>query len=236
MGIAPDSGIISLKILDREGKGNAADVLAGIQWLIDNRERYGIRVANLSIGTPDRGMKDPLVRAVEAAWDRGIVMVIAAGNNGPKENTVTSPGISKKVITVGASDDNKTVQIWGDTLVDFSGRGPTLDCIIKPDVIAPGADIVSCLSSAETVGKKAALNQKIVAQHYLRLSGTSMSTPIVTGAVALLLQKHPKLTPNQVKLMLKESAVSLNYPQNQQGWGLLNVEKLLNQEVIHVES
>lgn len=105
-GIAPDCNIVSIKILNNAGKGSSADVLAGIQWMIDNAERYNIRAANLSIGTSNTSSSDPLVRAVEAAWDRGITVTIAAGNNGPGKGTVTSPGISRKVITVGASDDN----------------------------------------------------------------------------------------------------------------------------------
>ncbi len=227
MGISPEANIVAVKILDDEGKGNAGDVLAGIQWIVDNKERYNIRVANLSIGTDDIGSKDPLVRAVEAAWDAGIVMTIAAGNNGPSPNTVTSPGISRKVITVGASDDNKTVTIWGDTLQNFSGRGPTGECIVKPDIIAPGSDIVSCLSSSVSISSMEAKKLKIVDKFYTQMSGTSMSTPIVAGAVASLLQRKPNLTPDQVKLKLKYSTVSLNYSQNQQGWGLLNVERFV---------
>ncbi len=226
-GIAPECNIVAVKILDCEGRGNSADVLAGLQWIIDNRNEYNIRVANLSIGTEDIGTRDPLVRAVEAAWDAGIVMTIAAGNNGPEFSTITSPGVSRKVITVGASDDNKAVQIWGDTLENFSGRGPTLDCIIKPDVIAPGADIISCLSANIFKPTTSKNEYKIVSEHYMQLSGTSMSTPIVAGAVAVLLQKEPHLSPDQVKLRLKKSSTSLNYSQNQQGWGLINVEKFV---------
>ena len=105
-GVAPNANIVSVKVLDAAGRGNATDALAGIQWVIDNRERYNIRVANLSIGTKDTGSNDPLVRAVEAAWDAGIVMIVAAGNNGPAKQSITSPGTSRKVITVGASDDH----------------------------------------------------------------------------------------------------------------------------------
>ena len=226
-GIAPGANIAAVKILDSEGKGDAADVLAGVQWLIDNKERYNIRVANLSIGTADVGSADPLVRAVEAAWDAGIVMLVAAGNNGPAAGTVTSPGNSRKVITVGASDDDKTVTIWDDSVVHFSGRGPTAECIVKPDIIAPGAEITSCLTNTPlSAARRAAL--KIVSPDYVQMSGTSMSTPLVAGAVALLLEQNPRLTPNEVKLLLKRSAVSLRYTPNQQGWGLLNVAGLLS--------
>ena len=108
---------------------------------------------------------------------------------------------------------------------NYSGRGPTQDCIVKPDILAPGADIVSCLSN--TVSEKRAKNHEITQGVYVSMSGTSMSTPIVSGAIALLLELYPSLSPDDVKLKLKQSADDLNFPQNQQGWGLLNIKKLL---------
>lgn len=233
-GIACESNIIGVKILDNEGKGNTSQVLAGIQWIIDNKQKYHIRIANLSIGSPGVNSLDPLVRAVNAAWDCGIIMTIAAGNNGPNSATITSPGISKKVITVGSSDDSKAVTIWGSSQVDFSGRGPTHECILKPDVIAPGADIISCLTPTPYIDLNGSEKLKIIDDYYLKLSGTSMSTPIVTGAIALLLQKNPELTPDDVKYMLKYCTTDLGYPQNQQGWGLINIEKLISKEAKHV--
>jgi serine protease AprX len=234
MGMAPEANIVSAKVLDEEGRGSTAEVLAGLQWLMDQKELYNIRIINLSVGTPDNGSADPLVRAVEAAWDAGIIVVAAAGNNGPKSSSVTSPGISRKIITVGASDDNSSVTIWGDNCVNFSGRGPTHECIVKPDVLAPGTDIISCLTPDIEIKSDDPEDRKIVAGEYLSLSGTSMSTPIVSGAIALLLQKSPELTPDDVKYMLKKSAHNLNYPINQQGFGLLDVDKLVSMEVMHV--
>lgn len=105
MGIAPDANIVSVKILNNKGNGSSDDVLAGIQWIIDNSKRFNIKIVNLSIGTVSTTINDPLVKAVEALWDRGITITTAAGNNGPSPGSVTSPGISKKVITVGAADD-----------------------------------------------------------------------------------------------------------------------------------
>ena len=101
-------------------------------------------MVNLSIGTISTGTDDPLVRAAEALWDMGITVVTAAGNNGPAPCSISSPGISKKIITVGSSDDDNETSIRGTSLKNYSGRGPTLDCIIKPDLVAPGSDIVSC--------------------------------------------------------------------------------------------
>ena len=227
-GVAPEANIVGVKILDKKGGGGSGEVLAGIQWVLDNRDKYGIRIVNLSMGTVETHGKDPLVKAVEAAWDSGMILTVAAGNNGPKPGSVTSPGISRKVVTVGSSDDNHTVQIWGDILENFSGRGPTLDCIVKPDLLAPGTNIISCLSTDVSITSTNRNKIKLVDDHYLQMSGTSMSTPIVAGAIALLLEKYPSLAPNEVKYMLKQCAVSLDCSPNQQGWGLLNIEKLMS--------
>ena len=226
-GVAPQAGVVSVKVLDEEGRGNATDALAGIQWIIDNKNLYNIKVANLSIGTMDVGVADPLVKAVEAAWDAGIVMVIAAGNNGPKKQSITSPGTSRKVITVGASDDQNPVDIAGNAMKNFSGRGPTLDCIVKPDILAPGCGIISCLSNSPELCPTRVAKMNLVGGHYVRMSGTSMASPQIAGACALLLLKYPKLSPNDVKLRLKNTAINLQFSPNRQGWGLLDIDGLL---------
>ncbi len=229
-GIAPSCNLIAVKVLDSEGKGNAGDVLAGMQWVIDNKKRYNIKILNLSIGTNNTSLDDPLVKAVEKAWNIGIAVTIAAGNNGPKKSSISSPAISKKVITIGASDDHKHANFFGNTLINFSGRGPTLECIVKPDIIAPGVNIVSCLSKNITANKN---EIKVIDNSYFALSGTSMATPIVSGGIALLLEKYKDLKPDDIKLMLKKCSVSLNLPKNQQGWGLIDINKLLFQEVCY---
>lgn len=231
-GIAPLVNIVSLKTLNNKGSGNSSDVLAGIQWVIDNAKKYNIRIANLSIGTEPQLTDDPLVKAVEFAWESGIIITTAAGNNGPKFGTITSPGISKKVITVGTADDTSFVNISGTNVINFSGRGPTKECIVKPDILAPGTDIISCMTP--TPYKQKDENIEAIDKNYMKLSGTSMSTPMVTGAIALLLEKYPKLSPDDVKYALKKCSVDLNYPQNRQGWGLLNVENLINGEEFYV--
>ena len=218
-GVAPGCNIISVKVLDAKGNGFASDVLAGLRWIREQRERLGIRIVNISVGAYSRrtmSENSALVRGVDAAWDDGLVMVVAAGNNGPGRMTVTTPGISRKVITVGCSDDHKEVNVMGSRMVDYSGRGPTGACICKPEIIAPGAGIISCSNSPTQYSAK---------------SGTSMSTPIVAGAIALLLEKYPEMTNRDVKLRLRERAVDLGLPRNQQGWGLLDVERLLADEV-----
>lgn len=231
-GIAPKANIIALKTLNNKGSGNSSDVLAGIQWIIDNASKYNIKIANLSIGTEPQSSDDPLVKAVEYAWDKGIVITTAAGNNGPKWGTITSPGTSKKVITVGTANDNNFVNISGTSVINFSGRGPTKECVIKPDILAPGTDIVSCMSPTPYKSEKEEL--QAVSENYMKLSGTSMSTPMITGAIALILEKYPDMTPDDIKYALKMCAVDLNYPQNRQGWGILNIERLIKEEEFHV--
>ncbi len=130
------------------------------------------------------------------------------------------------------SDDHNTVSLWGETLENYSGRGPTREFIRKPDIIAPGTNIISCLAPTNNI-KSSEIANKTVNSHYIQLSGTSMSTPIVSGSIALLLEKYNYLKPDDIKLMLKKSSRDLNYPPNQQGWGLLDIERLVKQEAIY---
>lgn len=218
-GVAPGCHLISVKVLDSKGGGYASDVLAGLKWIREQKDYLGIRVVNISVGSYSRrnmNENSALVRGVDAAWDDGLVVVVAAGNNGPGRMTVTTPGISRKVITVGCSDDDKEVNVMGTRMVDYSGRGPTWACVCKPEILAPGAAITSCSNENG---------------RYTVKSGTSMATPIVAGAIALLLEKYPCMTNRDVKLRLRERAVDLGLPKNRQGWGLLDVERLLADEV-----
>lgn len=214
-GVAPGCNLISVKVLDRKGNGYASDVLAGLRWIRENKDNYNIKIVNISVGSfTKKGMSEnsALVKGVNAAWDDGLVVVVAAGNNGPGRMTITTPGISRKVITVGCADDHKEVSVMGSKMVDYSGRGPTYACVCKPDIVAPGSSVTSC---ANEIGK------------YVEKSGTSMSTPLVSGAIALLLEKFPNMSNRDVKLALMERSVDLGLPRNQQGWGMLDIEKLL---------
>lgn len=231
IGIAPACNFIIIKVLDHRGDGNISDVLAGLQWIIDNRKKYNIRVVNISVGTSAKDTMDEnslLVQGVNAVWDSEIIVVVAAGNNGPGPMSISTPGISRKVITVGSSDDNVSVELFGSKSKDYSGRGPTPYCIKKPDIIAPGSNIISCNISRYTEKEGKKIYQAVdYPMMYTIKSGTSMATPVVAGAIALLLGAYPELSNRDVKLKLRNSAVDLGQKWDKQGWGLLNVRRLL---------
>ncbi len=207
-GAAPGCGIIALKVLDRYGTGSQDDVLRALRWIREYRQQYRIRVVNISVGTTCNSKRNHarLLKSVEQLWDEGVVVVTAAGNQGPRPGSITAPGSSKKVITVGSSD-----LLEGRSAI--SGRGPTTECVCKPDIVAPGNKIMSCVP-----GKPYSYGVK---------SGTSMSTPLVTGAIACALEKNPALTNTDIKTMLMNSAEDMGLPQNLQGWGKFNRRKFL---------
>ena len=216
-GIAPEAKLISVKVLDEKGKGKINDVIKGLDWIIANKDRYNISIVNMSVGATniDRRDEKTLINKVENLWDAGILVVVAAGNNGPKKSSISVPGNSRKIITVGAYDDNKPVYIDKDnSMVNYSGRGPTKELVVKPEIVAPGYKIMSCSNNGK----------------YEVRSGTSMSTPIVTGMCALLLGKYPNTTPKEVKDILYETAIDLGLPKNTQGFGKLNLQKFLLRE------
>ena len=220
-GIAPASQIVAVKVLDQKGEGKIRFLIEGIKAILRNRDKWQIRIVNISIGTlPHQGDEEEmeLMRWVDRLWDEGLVVVTAAGNFGPRSGTVTLPGISKKVITVGASDDGNQKGRYGKVGTNYSGRGPTSECVCKPDLVAPGSYIRSCNGFSQKKNQKA----------YSVKSGTSMSAPVVSGAVALLLSKYPDMKNVEVKLRLLMSADDMGKDPNIQGRGLLNIEKLLN--------
>lgn len=151
-------------------------------------------------------------------WWEGLIVVVAAGNYGPAEGSITIPGISKRVITVGAVDDHIFINKNGIIKYNYSGRGVLEDLVFKPDILAPGSYIKSCRNTWNNKNKKT---------YYTIKSGTSMATPVVSGAVALLISRYPELTNDEVKFRLCASAYDLNRPLNEQGCGLLNIEALI---------
>jgi subtilisin family serine protease len=147
-GIASLANIVSIKVLSGAGSGRNSDIIKGLQWCIDNKDELGIRVINMSLGGPSTKdwENDPVNQAVKAAWEAGLVVMAAAGNEGPGRKTVGSPGNSPHAITVGAADDRETPDPADDTMADFSSRGPTKDGRNKPDIVAPGEHIFAALS------------------------------------------------------------------------------------------
>ncbi|MDA8236029.1 MAG: S8 family peptidase [Clostridia bacterium] len=215
-GIAPGARLVVGKVLDAGASGQFSDIIAGIQWVVRNRQRYGIKILSLSFGSEAFApcLQDPLCRAVQKAWENGIIVVAAAGNSGPNPGSINSPGINPNIITVGSSDDRGTSSPAGDRIAPFSSRGPTIEGEVKPDLVAPGVSITS-------------LNNNLSPSPYITFSGTSMSTPIVSGAIALLLQKRGRLQPLTIKQKLLEATNNLGFPANAQGKGLLDIRKLL---------
>lgn len=225
MGIAPKCKIVGIKVLNKEGAGNISDVLAGIQWVLDHQEKHQIRVMNLSVGMEDfEGEDSALVKGVDVAWDNNILVVCAAGNNGPERGSITTPGVSRKVITVGSSDDSESVKLQEDLISKYSSRGPTKNCIKKPDVVAPGSNVISCNCDPTYMPDK--YGYLIDRSGYIKKSGTSMATPVITGALIRVLSDFPNITNKELKLNLKYSTVDLGFSQEQQGWGLLDLKKL----------
>ena len=219
-GTAPNVNFVDLRVLDKNGSGSDSMVIAAIQRAIQLKSTYNIRVINLSLG---RGIStgyanDPLCQAVEQAWRAGIVVVVASGNYGRLSvsgsngyGTVTAPGNDPLVLTVGAMKTMNTGDRTDDTIASYSSKGPTtFDHVVKPDLVAPGNSIVSVIDHGSTLETKYPLNKRAGSSYFQRpyfvLSGTSMATPVVAGAVALLLQQNPNMKPDQVKARLMKTA------------------------------
>ena len=237
-GMAPDAHLVSLKVLDANGRGVISSVIAALEYVVANKHTYNIRVANLSIGAAvtESYNTDPLTVAAKRAVDAGVVVVTAAGNLGrnglglAQYGGITAPGNAPWVLTVGASNHQGTVTRVDDVVAGYSSRGPTaIDFAAKPDLVAPGTGIVS-LSAPESLfytSKSAYLLKgklELATKPYLSLSGTSMAAPVVAGAVALMMQANPHLTPNLVKAVLQYTAQEYEgYNPLTQGAGFLNV-------------
>jgi serine protease AprX len=240
-GIAPGAMLISLRVLDSSGSGHTSDVLAALNWCLQNKNEHGIRVINLSLGHPvyESYKTDPLCQAVEACVRAGMVVVVAAGNLGKDQDGavvyggITSPGNDPASITVGAMDTCGTDSRSDDKVASYSSRGPTaIDGLIKPDIVAPGNKIISDSLPEGTLFKNYPSNVLLsryadgnLAYSYYRLSGTSMAAPVVSGTVALMLEANPALTPNMVRAILAYTAERRSdFDILEQGNGYLNAE------------
>ncbi|WP_312832593.1 S8 family peptidase [Sedimentibacter saalensis] len=215
-GIAPEANILSVKVLDESGNGNTSDILSTVQWIIENREVYKTRIINFSLGAiaQYRERRDPLVKAANRAIDNNFIVVAAVGNSGPMRNTILSPATSRYVISVGALDDGRTVETNDDSIAEFSSRGPTLDRVRKPDLIAPGVNIMSLSNKNLT--------------SYTTLSGTSMSAPMVSGAAALLLNENPNYTHYDIKRKLLNACTKIKASSIEQGAGILDISRIFS--------
>src|SRR5579875_437779 len=202
-GEAPGAGLVPVKVAGASGATTMATVIEGIDWVIAHRVSENIGVMNLSLGyePSESTFIDPLDQAVEQAWQAGIVVVVAAGNAGPFDGTILSPGDDPLVITVGAVDDHGSPSTANDTMARFSSVGPTNpDGWYKPDLVTSGTSVVSLAAPGSVVAQDNP--QAVVGSGNFVGSGTSFSTAITSGAVALLLANHPNLQPNQVKAAL----------------------------------
>ena len=211
-GIAPEVRLVVIKILDAKGEGSVEQILDGIWWLQKNHRRYGIRVVNISVGARqdlEPGKEECLIHAVEELWNQGLVVVVSAGNYGPGEDSIAVPGNSRKVITVGALEEPGMKN-------RCSGSGPTDQCIVKPELVAPGYQILSC-NSRYPMNKNP----------YIRKSGTSMATAVVSGAAALFLSKYPEAENVELKLKFRETSERKPVEQSQ-GWGCIRIDRLLS--------
>jgi subtilisin family serine protease len=247
-GIAPNAKIINLRVLNSMGEGSESDTVSAIDWAIANKDLYNIKVLNLSLGATavDSYANDPLCLAVRRAVDAGLVVCVAAGNNGKDAQgnkiygQIHSPGIEPSAITVGAANTFQTTNRDDDGITTYSSRGPTrghytddqgvvhYDNLIKPDMVAPGNKIAGAEADHNHVvqgngGTHVPGTSGTAAE--MVMSGTSVATPVVAGSVALLLQANPNMTPNLVKGVLEYTAQPLaGFNTLEQGAGELNVE------------
>ncbi len=204
-GMAPKSNLLIGKVLDSNGEGKAEQLIEGIRWVINTKDRYKTRILNISLGFVDTTQvikKKRLLDVTREAWENGIIIVAAAGNEGPEEESITAPGMLNEAITVGC---------YGDCS-KYSGRGSLRKHMIKPDLIAPGNSVYSCSANHE--------------YSYSKMSGTSMATPVVAGACALLLSSCPQLPMCEVKRRIIRATDDCGLPRTLQGNGLLNLQKL----------
>lgn len=206
-GEAPGANLVSVKVAGADGSTDLATLISGLQWAVDNRGTYGIGVLNISLGykAGTSTLVNPLDQAVEAVWNAGIAVVAAAGNAGPFDGTVLSPGDDPLVITAGALDDMGTASAGDDQMTDFSSAGPTSpDGWVKPDLVTSGRSVVSLAAPGSTV-YNAYPSARVGTANFVG-SGTSFSAAIVSGAAALVLAANPGLTPDQVKARLLGNA------------------------------
>lgn len=228
-GTAPDANLVGVKCLDKNGSGRFSDIIKGIQWVVQNKDKFDIKIMNMSLGGPafQSYEDDPISQAAQKALDAGIVPVIAAGNSGPKAGTVGSPGNNPNVLTVGAFDDKNTVERYDDEIAKFSSRGPTkIDNLTKPDILSPGVMITAATAYGSVLDTHPSVPH--AGPDYITISGTSMATPIMAGIVADIIQARPDLSPREIIQLFKNTAKKLpGLDANQQGSGIVQPQDAL---------
>ena len=213
-GIAYKTKIVSIKALEENGETGAFKILEAMQWVYNNKDKYNIKVVCMSFGSSPLEKNDPLVIGAESLWNIGIVVVAAAGNSGPENQTIKSPGYSSKIITVGGLNDNR--DSFGNykredfEIASFSSRGPA-GYFFKPDVIAPAVNITGASNKKDSF--------------YTVMSGTSVATPMIAGVCCLILSKYPQLSPDQLKIRLVRNCKQITNNKNFEGFGLPSFEK-----------
>ena len=218
-GVSPKSNIISIKALEQNGETGAYKILEAMQWISDNYKKYDIKVVCMSFGSTPLGKNDPLVVGAESLWNMGLVVVAAAGNSGPENYTIKSPGYSSKIITVGGFDDKRDEGGEFDRskfeIANFSSRGPA-GMFFKPDLVAPAVNIKGAGFNKETK------------EFYVKMSGTSVATPIIAGICALIISKNPNINPDRLKIKLVNNCYKLTKNRNEEGFGVLDLTGFFN--------
>ncbi len=223
VGVAPEAGILSVKVADSTGATSLGQVLAGVQLVDWSADRFNVRVLLLALDSdsPLPPELDPLSRALRRAWSHGIVVVVPAGNEGPDAGSIATPGEDPVLLTAGSVYDHNTSDVSDDTVSDFSGRGPTRWGFDKPDVVAPGEHLVSLRAPGSTVDAENPSAR--VEDAYFKGSGTSMSAAVTAGAAALITAERPDLSPDEVKALLMASANPIEAADaNSQGAGVID--------------
>jgi serine protease AprX len=239
-GVAPDVNLVVIKAFDEQGFSSYLSILQSLEYIIENKDVLDIKVLNLSFSTSPSSLywDDPINQALMRAWDAGITVIASAGNTGPDAMSIGVPGNTPHLITVGATSDNYTPHDPNDDFVaSFSSAGPTYEGYIKPELVAPGARIQGLMSEDSYIRQQYALYEDAdsIKYDYFELSGTSQSTAVMTGVVALMLQADPYLTPNDIKCRLIATARAatnntgeLAYSIFQQGAGLVDAMAAIN--------
>lgn len=228
VGIAPEANLVNVKLGNDAGEVTEVDLLLGLQWVYEFKDVYNIKVANLSVSSTfaESYLQSPISAAVEQLWLNGVTVVVAAGNDKVNTSDVDfAPANDPYIITVGSVDGHGKDDPKDAELSSWSKHGLTKEGVAKPEVTAPGADIVSLLPDEEAI-LATEHPDSIINEHYFQMSGTSMAAPVVTGTIALMLEANPALTPNQIKAILAETSVA--YHSMSDNAKVVNAKKAVN--------